>query len=209
MTVIGSVAARQAKASADLTSLGNNAALVIYSGARPATPDSALSGNTALASFAMGSGVAFGTATSGVITANAIPSATIAATGTAVWARLSTSGGTAVYDFDVTPNTTASFNGTISGTNLTVTGTPTGTIVPGTGTAGQTLSGTNVPAGVTILSQTSGTTGAAGVYVISAPLSIGTSQAFTSAFVGDIQFATTSFVSGVTAQISSFTFTEE
>jgi hypothetical protein len=203
MTVIFSTAARNSKATTDLTSIGSAAVLTIYSGVRPATPDTALSGNTALAVFTMSG--AFGTASAGVITASTFPTPTIAATGTAVFARLATSGGTAVADFDVTPNTTASFTGSITGNTLTVTGTPTGTIVAGAGTAGQTLSGTGIPAGITA----NGTgSGGAGTYTISAPLS-DSSEAMTSAFAGDIQFATTSFVSGVTCAISSFTLTEE
>lgn len=56
----------------------------------------------------------------------------------------------------------ASFTGTGSGTNLTVTG------VTGVIRAGNTISGTGVTAGTTIVSQTSGTPGGAGVYVTSA-----------------------------------------
>ena len=56
----------------------------------------------------------------------------------------------------------ASFTGTGSGTNLTVTSVS-GLIQPG-----MTLAGTGVAAGTTIVSQTSGTPGKAGVYVTSA-----------------------------------------
>ena len=55
----------------------------------------------------------------------------------------------------------ASFTGTGSGTNLTV------TAVTGTIEVGNNLAGTGVPAGTKILSQTSGPTGGAGVYVTS------------------------------------------
>lgn len=56
----------------------------------------------------------------------------------------------------------ASFTGTGSGTNLTVSAVA-GVIKPGDGVAG-----TGVPAGTTIISQVSGTTGGAGVYKTSA-----------------------------------------
>lgn len=57
----------------------------------------------------------------------------------------------------------ASFTGTGSGTNLTI------SAVSGIVSAGEVLSGTGVPAGTTILSQASGINGGAGVYVTSAP----------------------------------------
>jgi hypothetical protein len=118
MTVGSSAAAKQAKASADLTSIGNNASLSIYGGTRPATPDTA-AGSTALWTTSMGSGVAFGTASSGVITAGTIPSASITTTGTAVWARLATSGAAGVFDFDV--STTAAGTGDIQLSTTTLT----------------------------------------------------------------------------------------
>lgn len=55
----------------------------------------------------------------------------------------------------------ATFTGTGSGTNLTV------TAVSGTIGIGDVIDGTGVPAGTTLLSQTSGTPGGAGVYVTS------------------------------------------
>jgi hypothetical protein len=209
MVLIFSVAARTAKANADITSVGTNCNLTIYSGTRPATPDSALSGNTALCAFSMGAGVAFGTAASGVITVNTFPSATISATGTATFARLTSSGGTAVADFDVTPNTTASFQATLSGSVLTVTSITSGTIVSGAGVQGMTLSGTGIDPGTTITSNGTGT-GGTGTYNLSqSNATISTAAAMTAAFTGDITFATTAFTSGVTASISSFTVTEE
>lgn len=116
MTVIFSVAARTAKANADLTSIGSAAVLGIYGGTRPATPDTA-AGSTVLVTMTMSG--AFGTATSGVITANTIPSGTVTTAGTAVWARLSTSGSTAVVDFDV--STVAAGTGDIQLTTTTLT----------------------------------------------------------------------------------------
>jgi hypothetical protein len=120
MTVIFSVAARTAKGTADLTSIGTDATLIIYSGTRPATPDASVpGGDVALVTFSMGTGVAFGTVASGVITANTIPPATVANSGTAVWARLLTSGGTAVVDFDV--STVAAGTGDIQLSTTTLT----------------------------------------------------------------------------------------
>jgi hypothetical protein len=110
MTLVYSIAARQAKANADLASIGSDATLEIFGGTRPASPDVA-PGSTALVTFSMGTGVAFGTATSGVITAATIPSATIANNGTATWARLLTSGGVGVIDYDV--STTSAGTGDI------------------------------------------------------------------------------------------------
>jgi hypothetical protein len=115
MTVIFSVAARTAKANADLTSVGSAAVLSIYGGTRPATPDTA-PGSTVLVAFTMAG--AFGTAATGVITANAIPAGTVTLAGTAVWARLSTSGSVAVVDFDV--STTAAGTGDIQLTTTTL-----------------------------------------------------------------------------------------
>jgi hypothetical protein len=101
MAVTSSVAARQAKATADLSSIGNDATISIYGNTRPSSPDVA-AGATALWSTAMGTGVAFGTATSGVITAASIPAASIANSGTAAWARIATSAAAGVFDFSVT-----------------------------------------------------------------------------------------------------------
>lgn len=58
---------------------------------------------------------------------------------------------------------TASFTGSISTTNLTVSAIASGTIY-----LGMTISGTGVTSGTKIVSQTSGTSGSTGVYVVSA-----------------------------------------
>ena len=84
---------------------GSNGVLVVYSGAQPAGPDTALSGNTALATLKFSS-TSFAAPSGGTATANAITSATATATGTATFARAySTSDGstpgTAVVDFSV------------------------------------------------------------------------------------------------------------
>lgn len=72
----------------------NSGILRIYDGTRPANADTAISGNTVLAELTLNS-TAFGAASGGVITANAITGDTSAnATGTASWARIWQSNGT-------------------------------------------------------------------------------------------------------------------
>lgn len=85
-----------------LTNEANSGKLRIYSGTRPATADTALSGNTLLAELTMNATSA-GSASAGVWTANAITSDSSAdATGTASFARLVQSDGTtALIDFSV------------------------------------------------------------------------------------------------------------
>ena len=59
--------------------------ITIYDGTPPATADTALSGNNALAAHTL---TGFAAASSGTMTANAITNATISATGTATFARI-------------------------------------------------------------------------------------------------------------------------
>jgi hypothetical protein len=100
----------------------------IYTGTQPATPDTALSGNTLLATLTIGA-TAFGAAASGVATANAITSGTAVATGTATFFRCFQSNGTtAVLDGSVGTatadmilnTTTITSGGTVSITAWTV-----------------------------------------------------------------------------------------
>lgn len=83
-----------------LAALCNNGKIRIYSGAQPATPETAASG-TLLAELTFGA-TAFGSASGGTITANAITDDSSAdATGTAGWFRiLQSDGTTAVFDGD-------------------------------------------------------------------------------------------------------------
>lgn len=67
--------------------LCNSGFIEVYSGSRPATPDTALSGNTLLATLTF-SATAFPAGANGVLTANAITSGTAVATNTAAWARV-------------------------------------------------------------------------------------------------------------------------
>lgn len=79
-----------------ITALANSGKLRIYSGTKPATADTALSGNTLLAELTMNA-TAFGAAVAGVATANAITGdSTADATGTATFFRLFQSNGTTV-----------------------------------------------------------------------------------------------------------------
>lgn len=75
----------------------NSGSLRIYSGTAPANIDAALGGAVLLATLPL-SATAFGAASSGVATANAITSATAAASGTASFFRvLESDGVTGVY----------------------------------------------------------------------------------------------------------------
>ena len=79
----------------------NSGTIQIYTGTQPATPDTALSGNTLLATLTLAA-TAFGAAASGVKTAGAIGSAAAVATGTATFFRAFKSDGTtAVIDGSV------------------------------------------------------------------------------------------------------------
>jgi hypothetical protein len=108
--------------------VANSGNLEIYSGTQPATPDTALSGNTLLATLPL-SATAFGAASAGTKTANAITSGTAGATGTATFFRVYKSDGTtAVIDgsvgtsgADLNLNTTSIVSGaTVSVTSWTV-----------------------------------------------------------------------------------------
>lgn len=80
-----------ADAAVDLIDVGagTNGSLVVYSGTPPATADTALSGNTALATFTLAD-PAFGAAASGVATLDATPTLTTTgdAAGTATFFRI-------------------------------------------------------------------------------------------------------------------------
>jgi hypothetical protein len=81
-------AAASALADALTTYVGNTGKIIIYSGTEPATANTALSGNTVLATFTGGSPV-FGAAASGVITLSGVPLTVAAsASGTATFFRL-------------------------------------------------------------------------------------------------------------------------
>ena len=79
--------------------------LNIYAGSRPATVDTAVSGQTLLVSFTLGD-PSFGAATDvtdgGQATANSIAAVQAAATGTATWFRVFDSDNAPIFDGDVT-----------------------------------------------------------------------------------------------------------
>lgn len=82
----------------------NSGYIRIYDGAQPTNADTALGAQVLLAELRFGAD-AFGAASGGVITANAITSDSSAnATGTAAWARILASDGTTVW-FDGTVGT--------------------------------------------------------------------------------------------------------
>jgi hypothetical protein len=89
-------ATADALANAVTTTVGTSGKIIIYSGTEPATANTALSGNTALATFTLNS-TAFGSSSSGVITLNGTPLTVAAdATGSATFFRLLKSDGTTV-----------------------------------------------------------------------------------------------------------------
>lgn len=96
-----STAARNALGDALITALGSAATIKIYTGTQPAGPGTAITSQTLLGTLTGAS--PFAPATSGgVVTAGAIASDTSAdATGTATWYRMATSGGTAVWDGNI------------------------------------------------------------------------------------------------------------
>jgi len=99
-----------------LAALVNSGYLRIYDGAQPADANTAISGQTKLAELRFDA-VAFGSAVSGVITANAIvPDSDAPATGTASWFRvLKSDGVTALWDGTVG---TANCNLNLSAVNI-------------------------------------------------------------------------------------------
>ena len=85
---------------------GTNPMLKIYNGSQPADPDTAVGGQTLLATIDLGSATVFGNAATGTgdfaeATASAIlpkSDTTAAATGTATWFRVLNKSGTAIID---------------------------------------------------------------------------------------------------------------
>ncbi|WP_432112849.1 hypothetical protein [Streptomyces sp. S1] len=105
------------------TALGNAGTIKVYTGSQPATADTAASG-TLLATFTLGS-PGFGNASGGVITLSGTPlTVAAAATGTAGWFRMATSGGSTILDGSVgTSGNQINLNTTsiTSGVNVTIT----------------------------------------------------------------------------------------
>jgi hypothetical protein len=85
----------QTQANALVGAFTNSSLVSIYSGSQPATPETALSGNTLLAQIVLPASSAF-SSTNGVMTAAAIANVTIAATGTAAFFRWTKADGVTV-----------------------------------------------------------------------------------------------------------------
>ena len=83
-----------------VTTIGAAALIRIYTASRPATPETAISGQTLLATITLSGSFS---STGGVLTASDPAAVTIAASGTAAWFRLlAASGPTAILDGTVT-----------------------------------------------------------------------------------------------------------
>lgn len=83
------------------TAVGTSGLIRLYSGTQPATPDTALSGNTQLAELACSSALA-AASSSGVLTLNSVTADSSAdATGTATFGSILTSAGVRIVDFSV------------------------------------------------------------------------------------------------------------
>ena len=97
MTIALSTTVRNAGLDAITTGIGASGFLDIYNGARPVSGGAA---TTKLAHLAL-SATAAPASSAGLLTFNAITTSNALATGTASWARYTTSGGTFVVDADV------------------------------------------------------------------------------------------------------------
>ena len=98
------VAHRNARLDALTTALGTSCLIRIYtSGTAPQPgPAVAITDQVLLATLTGGAAAFAAAAAAGVLTANAITLGTAGNTGTATWARLLTSGGSAIADISVT-----------------------------------------------------------------------------------------------------------
>ena len=96
MAITYATSTRSSRMTQIVTDLGAGSLLKIYdaTGGVPTNAAAALGSQVLLASLSCSS--TFGTVSSGVLTANAITSATAGASGTAAFFRITTSGGTAV-----------------------------------------------------------------------------------------------------------------
>ncbi len=125
--VASSAVSRNLGLDAELDQL-NSGFLDIYSGTRPATPETAIGVQIKLVRLTFGA-TAFAAASAGSKAANAIGSAAGLATGTAAWARLLKSNGTATHDITVgtatstliVDSTSVQLGGTVACSALTFT----------------------------------------------------------------------------------------
>lgn len=121
MALSFTTAVRTSRAQAVITAAGASAKLKIYSGTRPASANVAATG-TLLATITFGTTI--GTATSATLDwdeAGASQTSSSHVSGTPGYARLETSGGTAILDIDINGSApTWTFTGTVA-TNQNVT----------------------------------------------------------------------------------------
>ena len=175
-----------------ITQAGSTSYILIYTGTVPTSAATAATG-TLLASLPCSA--TFGTAANGVLTAGAITNATATATGTAgYWRLATTSAGTSVVAqgnvYQSTPLVTSAAS-TASNT-LTFTGT-TGVVV------GMNVNGTGIPAATYVLAVTATT--------VTLNNNATVASGATITFGGDISFNATSFTTGQTVTVTSFTIT--
>lgn len=130
MAIKQTTAVRNAQLDALSTQIGASARLRIYSGARPANANTAITTQTMLVELTCNATAFAAAASGGVLTANAISNGTAAANGTASFFRLWQSNGTtAIMDGDVAAsgadlnlnNTSIATGQTVSVTAFTIT----------------------------------------------------------------------------------------
>lgn len=97
--ILGFAAARKTARAGLLASWLDGGEIRVYSGARPATADTAITTQTLLVTFAIPDPA--GDVADDIFTGDAIDAAMIAATGVAAWARVVDSATGAVFDADV------------------------------------------------------------------------------------------------------------
>jgi hypothetical protein len=188
MALAYSVAVRNAMLDAITTAAGASAILKIQDGTRPATGGAltnTLSTHTCNATFAPA-------AAAGVLTLNAIGSTTAALTGTATWARITSSGGTFVVDMSAGADVVTTATGTAGQDTITV-GSATGIL------AGMGVSGTGIGAGA-VVDFVTGTTIHLTVVNSGAVSGNGT-------FVYDLRINPAAITSGQTVNVTSATIT--
>ena len=126
-----STSLQNAQQDAITTAMGTSAKIRIYDGTQPAGPDTAVSTQTMLVELTGNASAFAGAASGGVLTLSSITSGTAAATGTASWFRMLTSGSTAHIDGSVgvtgstsdleLDNTSIASGQTVSATGWTLT----------------------------------------------------------------------------------------
>ncbi len=176
-----------------VTQAGSTPFILLYTGTPPANAATAATG-TLLASLPCSA--TFGTVTNGVLTANAITSASAAASGTAGYYRLCTSsaGTTVVAQGNVYTTTTAT-------TSAATTAAPTLTFASAPSVVnGQTVTGTGIPAGTYVLF-------GGGTTTLTLNNDVTVSSSATITFGGDISFNSAAFSTGQTVSVTSFSIT--